>query len=438
MATIFGLFPQEGGVITRERGTGIAGVAVGTISLTLSAALVATSAGPPALHAALVFLGAVGVALIVLIARRRAAPTEPTTILDAGPVDRAVPSADDAIMRFTRDVTRPATFEQLQLLIARQLPLLLGVERAWIVARFNGRQRVILPGPVHDGQEKADALFGGERADWTTFPLTTGDQMVGVLGVEVTNRRMPEPAVAAVRSVGPIIAHALLTADATDRLRETSILDTLTGCATRQHGLERLAMELKRAARSGASLAVLMVDIDHFKSVNDRFGHNAGDAVLTAVGRRMMQTLRASDVRSRWGGEEFLIVLPETGLEPARQVAEALLRRLAETPVQTKTDTIRITASMGLTLARPGEDDIEALIGRADRGLYRAKADGRACVRIVLGDLKGAPIGGPMPAQPLPFRDRRDPNRPDRRRAPGGGRRRTDIWLAAREAVARR
>jgi diguanylate cyclase (GGDEF)-like protein len=259
--------------------------------------------------------------------------------------------------------------------------------------------------------------------------------MVGVLGVEVSGRRLSDHAVGIVRGVAPIIAHALVTADATDRLRETSILDALTGCATRAHGLERLTMELKRAGRSGTTVAVLMVDLDHFKNVNDRFGHHAGDAVLTAVGRTMLQTLRASDVRSRWGGEEFLVVLPETSLEAARQVAELLLRRLADTPVHVKDATIRVTASIGLTLARPGEDDIEALIGRADRALYRAKSDGRGCVRIVLGDMKGAPIGGPVPP-PLPFRDRRDPNRSDRRRVPGGGRRKTDAWLPVQEGDA--
>ncbi|MGH9346231.1 MAG: diguanylate cyclase [Vicinamibacterales bacterium] len=384
------------------------------------------------MQAALVALGVAGIGLVLLMARRRRAPVSLPTILTTEAPAAAGGMAverDDAILRFARDVTKPASFDQLQRLIARQLPLLLGVERAWIVARFEGRQRVILPAPVQEGHDKADPLFGGDRADWTTFPLMSDEQLVGVLGVEVTGRKLADRAVAIVRAVGPIIAHALVTAHSTDRLRETSILDTLTGCATRPHGQERLAIELKRAGRSGTSVAVLMVDLDHFKDVNDRFGHSVGDAVLTAVGRTMLQTLRASDVRCRWGGEEFLIVLPETALEPARQVAESLLRRLAESPVHTRAGTIRVSASIGLTLARPGEDDIEALFNRADRALYRAKSEGRACVRIVLGDMKGAPIGGPVPPPPLPFRDRRNPNRPDRRRVPGVGRRKTDGWL---------
>lgn len=395
--------------------------------------------GTPWIRAALVALGVAGVGMVLLLARRHRSAAAASTIassVTAGDSDERPAAPDDVILRFAREVTRPASFDQLQGLIARQLPLLLGVEHAWIVARFSGRQRVILPGPVQEGREKTDVLFGGDRADWTTFPLMSDAKMVGVLGVEVTGRRLSDHAVGIVRGVAPIIAHALVTADATDRLRETSILDALTGCATRAHGLERLTIELKRAGRSGTSIAVLMVDLDHFKDVNDRFGHNAGDAVLTAVGRTMLHTLRASDVRSRWGGEEFLVVLPETSLDAARQVAELLLRRLADSPVHSKAATIRVTASIGLTLARPGEDDIEALIGRADRALYRAKSDGRGCVRIVLGDMKGAPIGGPVPSAPLPFRDRRDPNRPDRRRLPGGGRRKTDAWLPAQQGDA--
>lgn len=384
----------------------------------------------PLIPAALIVIGVSGVAIVLLMARRAPPAEASTTGAESETFTAArdiVPRPDDIVLRFTREITRPASFDQLQLLIARQLPVLLGAERAWIVARFAGRQRVILPGAAQDRQQRTETLFGGDRSDWTTFPLLAEGRLVGVLGVDVTGRKLSEQALTLVRAVSPVIAHALLTADATDRLRETSILDPLTGCATRPHGSERLTIELKRAARSGSSVAVLMIDLDHFKDVNDRFGHNAGDTVLAAVGRTMIQTLRASDVRCRWGGEEFLVVLPETGLEPARQVAESLLRRIAESPVQSKAGPIRVTASIGLTLARPGEDDIESLIGRADRALYRAKSDGRGCVRIVLGDLKGTPIGGQQPPPPLPFRDRRDPNRPDRRKVPGPGRRKTDL-----------
>jgi diguanylate cyclase (GGDEF)-like protein len=419
--------PPKGGGINGDNTIGIAGVA-GAITLIAGVALVAIATGQSLTYVALAVLALAALGIVLLLARRRstqAAPAEAT-----GPPVHPLLAGDDAILRFTHDVTRPASFDQVQMLIARQLPVLLGVERAWIVARLAGRQRVILPGRDSESDDRTHALFGNDRADWTTFPLLAEGRMVGVLGVDATDRVLSPYSALAVRKVAPIIAHALITADSVDRLRETSIRDPLTGCATRSHGLERLGIELKRAGRSGAPVALLMVDIDHFKSVNDRFGHHAGDAVLSAVGRTMLQTLRVSDVRARWGGEEFLIVLPETALEPARQVAESLLRKIAAAPIQLKDGPVRVTASIGLTLARPGEEDAEAMIGRADRALYRAKAEGRACVRIVLGDLRGAPIGAgqTVPPPPLPFRERRDPHRADRRRVPGPGRRKTDIW----------
>jgi diguanylate cyclase (GGDEF)-like protein len=378
---------------------------------------------------ALVVVAVAAMALVLLLARSRGAHAEPPTIVSPD-ADPPAAAADDDILRFTREITRPASFGELQQRVAQLLPPLLGVERAWIVARFGARQRVILPAAQPSADDRGDVLAGADRRDWTTFPLSASGGLVGVLGLDVTGRKLSDHAVTVVRAVAPIVAHALANADATDHLRETSILDGLTGCANRQHGLERLAIELKRSGRSGAPLAVMMIDLDHFKEINDRYGHNIGDTVLTAAGRTMLQTLRASDVRSRWGGEEFLIVLPDTPLDPARQVAEGLLRRLIETPVHSRAGTIHISASIGLTLARPGEDDTEALIGRADRALYRAKSDGRGCVRVVLGEVRGAPAPSAGSA-PLPFRDRRDPNRPDRRRVPGGGRRKTDAWSVA-------
>jgi diguanylate cyclase (GGDEF)-like protein len=397
------------------------------ICLTISAALAMTV--PPTVTVyALVLVGVAAIALVVVLARQRTSDSPAPSIVPAEPEPSSA-LADDEILRFTREITRPASFSELQQRVAQQLPPLLGVDRAWIVARFGTRQRIILPGAASPADDRTDHVAGADRRDWTTFPLTAGGGVVGVLGLDVTGRKLSPHAVSLVRAIAPIVAHALVTADATDHLRETSILDPLTGCATRQHGLERLAIELKRSGRSSAPLAVLMIDLDHFKDINDRFGHNIGDSVLTAAGRTMLQTLRASDVRCRWGGEEFLIVLPETALDPARQVADGLLRRLIETPVHTKGGTIHISASIGLTLARPGEDDIEALIGRADRALYRAKSDGRGCVRVVLGEGRGAPAA--PAAAPLPFRERRDPGRGDRRRVPGGGRRKTDVWSVA-------
>jgi hypothetical protein len=138
-----------------------------------------------------------------------------------------------------------------------------------------------------------------------------------------------------------------------------------------------------------------------------------------------MQTLRVSDLRCRWGGEEFLVALPESGLDQAKRVAVTLSRKIAGTVTECETARIQLTTSVGVTIALPGEEDLEAVLARADAALYRAKADGRNCIRVVLAN----PDEGSMTfaPPPLPFRDRRDPEQPDRRQYRGPGRRATDF-----------
>ena len=140
--------------------------------------------------------------------------------------------------------------------------------------------------------------------------------------------------------------------------------------------------ELRRACRSHAPLSLIMFDIDHFKTINDQLGHLCGDAVLAAVGVRMREVLRGSDLKCRYGGEEFLVLLPETPLEGAKRVADTMRKSMAEMKVVWKDQTVTITASFGVSGALPSEVDTQALIGRADVALYRAKDQGRNCVRL--------------------------------------------------------
>jgi diguanylate cyclase (GGDEF)-like protein len=140
--------------------------------------------------------------------------------------------------------------------------------------------------------------------------------------------------------------------------------------------------ELRRARRSHGSFSVVMFDLDHFKQINDRFGHLCGDAVLATVGQRMNSILRSSDSKCRYGGEEFLVLLPDTRLPGAQRVSEMLRRDFEEHPVVWNDQAITITASFGITEIVPGADDPQAIIGRADAALYQAKQDGRNCVRV--------------------------------------------------------
>jgi diguanylate cyclase (GGDEF)-like protein len=124
--------------------------------------------------------------------------------------------------------------------------------------------------------------------------------------------------------------------------------------------------------------------------VNDRYGHLCGDAVLATVGRRMRDVLRGSDLKCRYGGDEFLVLLPETPLNGARRVAETLRREIAERPIPWAGEALAVTASFGLTQAMPGEINIQSIVARADSALYRAKEAGKNCVAAASDTLHAA------------------------------------------------
>ena len=171
-----------------------------------------------------------------------------------------------------------------------------------------------------------------------------------------------------------------------DGLRH-AVFDPVTGLHNRRYALARLQALL----RQPGPLAVIMADLDMFKSVNDRFGHAAGDHVLTEVGRRLSAHLGQSDVLARFGGEEFLILLPEEDMTRAQATAETLCRALAETPIPLPggQGALTVTASFGLAcrdaLPAPGTNSVaisgETLLAEADRALMQAKAQGRNTVR---------------------------------------------------------
>ena len=156
-------------------------------------------------------------------------------------------------------------------------------------------------------------------------------------------------------------------------LRETARHDPLTGCLSHGAFHDAVAVELARTKRSGRPTAALLLDLDDFKSVNDRFGHLAGDELLRRVGETMRSVLRANDVAGRIGGDEFGLLLPELRLDCARLVGQRLLAALAESDV---------SASMGVATAEDGDVDATGLLGRADVALYAAKRGGKSRVSV--------------------------------------------------------
>jgi len=169
--------------------------------------------------------------------------------------------------------------------------------------------------------------------------------------------------------------------------------DALTGVRNRASLLEILGREITRTVRTKTPTGIVLFDIDHFKAVNDTHGHSVGDEVLVEFALRCQRTIREYDVFGRYGGEEFLLVLPAGSVPEAAAVASRLLRLVAGKPFVTAAGEISITASAGVASTGQGYLDSDALVAAADAGLYQAKDDGRACVRM------GPDSGEPESAQ---------------------------------------
>ena len=167
-----------------------------------------------------------------------------------------------------------------------------------------------------------------------------------------------------------------------EALRHEATRDALTGLWNRRMILEQLNREVHRASRDGEALAVTVADLDHFKAVNDRYGHVVGDAVLRAASDRMRSVLRSYDFIGRYGGEEFLIILPTCEAGLALSIAERARRAMSGASLAVDGKDIPLTVSLGVACSAKATSDPSALIHAADQALYRAKAAGRNRVEI--------------------------------------------------------
>ncbi len=205
-------------------------------------------------------------------------------------------------------------------------------------------------------------------------PLSAMGESLGLFHVS----RCPEPAQAFAISVAEHIGLALSNLKLRSDLRELSIHDPLTGLHNRRYMEEALELELRRAQRKQLSVGLIMLDIDHFKEFNDRFGHGAGDELLRRLGAAMREHLRSGDVACRYGGEEFLLILPEAGLEVTGRRAEQLRQHVKQMAVSYQEKPLGpVTISLGVAVYPDHGQEPGELIKAADAALYRAKAEGR-------------------------------------------------------------
>lgn len=162
----------------------------------------------------------------------------------------------------------------------------------------------------------------------------------------------------------------------TEALREASLKDPLTDLGNRRYLMERLKEETERCRRKDAPLCVAILDIDHFKRINDGWGHETGDEALRQVAEVLRNSVRQYDAVGRWGGEEFLLIFSETTLDNALQMAERIRQTIEQLVIEHPIGTIHLTASLGLTL-QYSDDNVSTTISRADNALLTAKRSGR-------------------------------------------------------------
>lgn len=176
-------------------------------------------------------------------------------------------------------------------------------------------------------------------------------------------------------------------AEAREALLHQASHDAMTGAMNRSAIVDALERELGRASRSDQGVAVLLVDLDHLKEINDRFGHAAGDVAIIAISSRMQDCVRSHDLVGRYGGDEFLVVIPESNYPTALHIAERMRSHLSATPVMWHSNEITLTASIGVAMSRPG-DTAAQLLRRADVALYSGKTLSRNTIQVADPDVQ--------------------------------------------------
>jgi len=288
-----------------------------------------------------------------------------------------------------RAVAMATDFTRLHEAFSRYLPKFTSDRSSWLLICRQGCWDVLVRG-VDDHRPSAELeaiagralglqIAGGDTIrieGLACFPMLVGGRPVGMILVKETPALSGQDC-RALDAAAALAAISIRNMQTLIETRENSLRDALTGCFNRAHALDTLKAELRRAQRGRTPLSMIMFDVDEFKNVNDTYGHLAGDQLLAEVGKRLGELLRTSDVKCRYGGEEFLLILPDTPAAGSRQLAESLRREMSRLALPTAGGELKVTISVGVVTASKNELDAQAVIARADQALYRAKHAGR-------------------------------------------------------------
>jgi diguanylate cyclase (GGDEF)-like protein len=219
---------------------------------------------------------------------------------------------------------------------------------------------------------------------YSGIPVSVGDDARWVLAFLRQHRETPLAAVdiAYMELIADWLGNALHQSAQKDLLQRFALTDVLTGLPNRRAAEERLQKEGARTSRDGHGFALALVDLDHFKMVNDRYGHAVGDEVLKGVARRFEAALREGDWVARWGGEEFLFVLHGCAMEEASNIMERVAAQARATPIQTSVGAISLSFSAGVAAFGTNDSEILPMLETIDHALYQAKSNGRNQIRM--------------------------------------------------------
>jgi diguanylate cyclase (GGDEF)-like protein len=288
------------------------------------------------------------------------------------------------LLRATCELASARDWVTLSHMVTRHSPLFAGDRPTWLPMKRGDHWRLVAGSSPPGGQREESLLAAapdlfrfsmtGERhrTPWVLFPSST-DGVQGLLVVHAGATTLTEDDEWRLEAFAAVLRVAVENVQLFSDLTHDSITDALTRCFNRKYAFLTLDAELRRAKRSEHPLTVLMLDVNGFKGINDQHGHLCGDMLLTAIGDLLHRTLRTGDIKCRYGGDEFLVILPETSRQSAQHVIDQLAKELERLNLTVDNVAIVASLSVGAAQAIPGELDASAIVARADAQLYAAK-----------------------------------------------------------------